>query len=379
MKKTLLLLTLAFTSYNYAQNVDIPDANFKNALLAHGVTITGSGISKIDTNDDGEIQVTEAEVYTGTINVGSKNISSLTGIEAFVNIIRLYCSSNQLTSFDVSSNIDLISLDCSSNQLTSLDVTQNVALMNLYCYNNQLTSLNVIQNTAFKDLRCQHNQLTSLDVTQNTALTHLYCFSNQLTSLDVTQNVALTYLYCYSNQLTSLNVIQNTALINLRCQNNQLANLDVTQNSALEYFYCSNNQLINLNIANGNNNNLTYFFSENNPNLACIQIDNGFTPPSNSNWLKDATASYSANCTLSTNNFELSKQVVIYPNPAKDHFQIDLENSLELKAITVYNNLGQQVLITNTSNVNTNSLSKGMYYVEIVTNAGKANKKIIIE
>ncbi|CAM4022296.1 T9SS type A sorting domain-containing protein [Flavobacterium jumunjinense] len=82
---------------------------------------------------------------------------------------------------------------------------------------------------------------------------------------------------------------------------------------------------------------------------------------------------------LSNPNFELSKQVGIYPNPAKDHFQVDLENSLELKAITVYNNLGQQVVTTNSSKVNTSSLSKGMYYVEIVTNAGKTNKKIIIE
>uniref|UniRef100_UPI004048D64A T9SS type A sorting domain-containing protein n=1 Tax=Flavobacterium sp. TaxID=239 RepID=UPI004048D64A len=83
--------------------------------------------------------------------------------------------------------------------------------------------------------------------------------------------------------------------------------------------------------------------------------------------------------TLSNPNFELSKQVVIYPNPAKNYFQVDLENSLELKAVTVYNNLGQQVVTTNSSKVNTSSLSKGMYYVEIVTNAGKANKKIIIE
>ena len=312
MKKTLLLLTLAFTSYNYAQNVNIPDANFKNVLLAHGVTITGSNISKIDTNDDGEIQVTEAEVYTGEISVANKNISSLIGIEAFTAITNLYCNLNQLTTLDISNNSALVLLDCNYNQLTSLDITQNTSLYYLYC---------------------NHNQLTTLDVDVNTDLRYLYCNLNQLTSLDVSSNVNLTILGCGFNQLTSLN------------------------------------------IANGKNYILNDFFAENNPNLTCIQIDN--TPKSS--WQKDVTASYSTNCALSTNNFELSKQVTIYPNPAKDHFQIDLENSLELKTITVYNNLGQQVVTTNSSKVNTSTLSKGMYYVEIVTNTGKANKKIIVE
>ncbi|WP_445721435.1 T9SS type A sorting domain-containing protein [Flavobacterium sp.] len=441
MKKTLLLLVLAFTSYNYAQNVNIPDVNFKNALLAHGVTITFSGISKIDTNDDGEIQVAEATAYTGTINVGSKNISSLTGIEAFTNLTELYCYHNQLTSLDVSQNVALTALYCYNNQLTSLDVSQNTALTHLLCNNNQLTSLDLSQNTALIALRCSSNSLTSLDVSQNTALTVLRCSSNQLTSLNVTQNTTLLELDCFSNPLTSLDVIQNSALVtldctenqltsldvtqntalknlscslnqltsldvtqnttlkNLRCSINQLSGLDVTQNTALTALYCSTNQLTSLDVSqntalkqlecgsnqltsldvvNGNNSNFTVFNATNNPNLTCIQIDNGFTPPSN--WEKDATASYSYDCTsLSTNDFELSKQVTIYPNPAKDHFQIDLENSLELKTITVYNNLGQQVVTTNSSKVNTSSLSKGMYYVEIVTNAGKANKKIIIE
>ncbi|WP_445721438.1 T9SS type A sorting domain-containing protein [Flavobacterium sp.] len=378
MKKTLLLLTLAFTSYNYAQNVDIPDANFKNALLAHGVTITGSGISKIDTNDDGEIQVTEATAYTGLINIGSKNISSLTGIEAFVNIIRLYCFSNSLTSLDVSQNTALKVLVCSSNPLTSLDVTQNTALTVLYCASNSLMSLDVSQNTALKDLRCHYNQLINLDVTQNIALTTLYCRSNQLTSLNVIQNTALKDLSCQNNQLTSLYVTQNTALTVLECHHNQLITLDVSQNVALTQLECNNNQLINLNVANGNNNNVAYLSANNNPNLSCIQVDD--VAYSAASWVnKDTTASYSINCALSANDFEFYKQVTIFPNPAKDHFQVDLENSLELKAITVYNNLGQQVATTNSSKVNTSSLSKGMYYVEIVTNSGKANKKIIVE
>ena len=54
--------------------VNIPDANFKTALLANAA---------INTNADSQIQCTEAAAYNGAISVNSSGIASLTGIEAF--------------------------------------------------------------------------------------------------------------------------------------------------------------------------------------------------------------------------------------------------------------------------------------------------------
>lgn len=45
-----------------AQNVYIPDSSFKAALVSN---------SSINTNGDGEIQVTEAQVFSGIIDVSS--------------------------------------------------------------------------------------------------------------------------------------------------------------------------------------------------------------------------------------------------------------------------------------------------------------------
>lgn len=64
MKRNLLLLVFfgLFLSGN-AQIVTIPDANFKNALVNTICTDTdGDGVldGDVDTNDDGEIQVSEA-------------------------------------------------------------------------------------------------------------------------------------------------------------------------------------------------------------------------------------------------------------------------------------------------------------------------------
>ena len=228
----LLLLLLALPMIGFGQNVNIPDANFKAYLV---------GNSAINTNGDNEIQVSEASLFNGSINLNAtSNIYNLTGIQAFTALTTFICTTNQLTSLDVSQNTALTTLSCSFNQLTSLDVSQNTALTQLYCHQNQLTSLGVSQNTALTDFMCFNNQLTSLDVSQNNALSKLNCSNNQLTSLDVSQNTALTQLNCFNNQLTSLDV------------------------------------------RNGNNNNFFSFFAYGNPNLYCINVDDaGF---SLSNW-----------------------------------------------------------------------------------------------
>ena len=76
------------------------------------------------------------------------------------------------------------------------------------------------QNTALEYLWCSSNQLTSLDVSRNTALTSLNCSSNQLTELNVRRNTALTDLYCGYNQLTSLDLSNITELKGMLCNRN---------------------------------------------------------------------------------------------------------------------------------------------------------------
>ncbi|MDG0972550.1 MAG: hypothetical protein P8O07_00170 [Crocinitomicaceae bacterium] len=77
--KTLLLSLISVLAINsYAQNVNIPDANFKAYLV---------GNAQINTNGDTEIQVSEANAFGGTIDCSSQNISDLTGIEAFTVVL----------------------------------------------------------------------------------------------------------------------------------------------------------------------------------------------------------------------------------------------------------------------------------------------------
>jgi hypothetical protein len=81
---------------------------------------------------------------------------------------------------------------------------------------------------------------------------------------------------------------------------------------------------------------------------------------------------------LSSDDVVLS-QFSLNPNPAKNQFNVTLGEGLQLQNINIYNNLGQFILSTKDTTVNTSSLNSGMYFVEIETNSGKATKKLILE
>lgn len=57
-KPFLILVFFSIIQFTLAQNVYIPDENFKNRLIELG----------IDTNTDGEISYEEAEAKTGELN-----------------------------------------------------------------------------------------------------------------------------------------------------------------------------------------------------------------------------------------------------------------------------------------------------------------------
>ena len=384
-----LFFGLLFFGNIYSQTTAIPNANFEQALIDLGIDSDMVVNQSVATSDISAILI---------LDVKSKNISDLTGIEGFTALTELRCDNNQLTSLDVSQNTALFDLNVSQNLLTSLDVTQNTSLSELWCQTNQLTSLDVSQNTSLEVLVCNNNQLTSLDVSLNTSLIVLYCHINQLTSLDLGQNIALEFLVCNNNQLTSLdvslntslevlasrynqltslNVNQNTSLIVLYCHDNQLTSLDVSQNTDLIDLRCGTNQLTSLDVKNGNNSNFTYFDALNNPDLTCIQVDNAAY--SAANWSnKDATATYSENCGyLGIDDEQLAKAISFYPNPVTNLLTIDSE--IPLTIVEIYSILGRKVKEVDSGfeSIPTNNLSNGIYVVRMFSEDGMTTRKLI--
>ncbi|MFC4634313.1 T9SS type A sorting domain-containing protein [Dokdonia ponticola] len=221
MKKTTLLLVLFVAGFMNAQIVNIPDANFKDRLITIGV----------DTNTDGEIQVSEAAAVTGMLNVASQNIADLQGIEAFTNITGLNCFENLLTSLDLSSNTLLTTLNCVSNQITSLNVTSNTFLESLEIGDNFITTLDVSNNINLEILRINSNPLAAIDLSNNIALTDFSLFASSVTTLDFSANT----------NLIGLSFINNQALETVFIKNGSDESANIDSGSWLENWLLGNN------------------------------------------------------------------------------------------------------------------------------------------
>ena len=287
MKTKILFIIIAFTSFCNAQIINIPDANFKAKLIALGV----------DTNSDGNIQISEALVRT-SLNVSNSSISSLIGIESFTNLTTLYCSSNQLQSLNLTGLTQLYILECQNNLLTTLDASSSSYYLTLKCYNNQLSSLIIGQTV--QTLECQNNNLTNINFS-NSQINSFNCSNNQLTSLLLGNfGLGLGNLNCSNNLLTSLNVSNLTSLVNFNCSNNNLTSLNLNGLNILNDLGCANNQLTSLSM-NGLTN-LTSLGCSNNQ-LTVLNL-NGLT---NLNYINcDYNQLTTIDCSLLTNLYSLA-------------------------------------------------------------------------
>ncbi len=241
-----------------AQIVNIPDSVFKQILVSANYNNQiasaneGGAYMTIDSNNDGEIQVDEALMVRG-LNLEGYNISNLTGIEYFTNLINLNCKNNHLTQLDLSTLDHLSGLNCSYNQLTNLVLPHWV----WYLY-------------------CDHNQLTSLDLTNSPHVINFDCSDNALTSLTFApDNFYLMHIFCDNNQLTTLNTDELHKLYTVRCRNNAITSLDFQYNPHFWALLCNDNNLNFINLKNGTNmiddNSSNSFY--NNPNLRSICVD----------------------------------------------------------------------------------------------------------
>lgn len=273
---------IAYSNTNWATLKDVKASYTYENCLPHHVVISNEFEDKliglgIDTDGKNGYVLTSSVDKITTLDISSSSITDLTGIQSF---------------------LALKTLDCSSNQLTNLDVSKNVALNTLRCSFNQIINLDVSMNIGLKSLTCQSNQLTTLDVSKNTGLTGLNCRSNLLTNLDISKNVGLMTLYCQSNQLTSLN------------------------------------------LKNGNNNKFLNLDFKTNPNLSCIQVDDEAYSNTNWATAKDATASYSTNCpspyVVISNEFE-DKLITLGIDKDGKNGSVLLADITDVKSIDVSN------------------------------------------
>ncbi|MBP2615653.1 T9SS type A sorting domain-containing protein [Chryseobacterium jejuense] len=346
MKKLYLIIFVMIFTVFRAQIVNIPDPNFKAKLLAADVTnsiaSTDSGNlnMKIDVNNNGEIEVSEA-LAVGRLRLYGGDISDLTGIAAFANLAVLDIAGNTLTSLDLSSNIELSDLSiqgiiplstlnltncshirrfsCDNTAITSLDLQNKVDLKYLYISNAPLTNINITGSTNIIELSIENTKLTSfdgsnlsdvfvfyvrnnpllssinfansniqiIDVSKNnlstlniqnqSKLRVVYCENNHLSSLSFPGCPDMRMIYCGYNMLTSFNPSIYPLLSTLNCNNNSIQSLDFSLNSELNTINCNSNNLSFLNLKNGKTQQNNSIGVAFNPNLVICSDDSEFS------------------------------------------------------------------------------------------------------
>ncbi|MEM6721681.1 MAG: HYR domain-containing protein [Bacteroidota bacterium] len=276
---------VTFTDTNYCDYTAIPDANFEARLEALGYD---------DISGDGQVPTALIEVVT-SLNVESKNISDLTGIEAFAALTNLNCFRNNLTSLDLQGNPLLETLNCRQNNLTNLNLQNNPLLRTINCRENSLPTLNLLNNPLLETFNGERNNLTSLDFQNNTALINVNAKFNSLTSVNIQNSTLLEVLDIQSNQVVSLDVSNNTALRVLDVEsnrinptidvsnntaltglvikfNNGITQLDVSQNTALQVLLCNATRIDSLDLSN--NTQLTNVQADSNGSLVAMNVAN---------------------------------------------------------------------------------------------------------
>ena len=298
--KNLLLIVLLFTGIVNAQIVNIPDANFKAFL----VNTTGTNLNaldannnylKIDQNNDGEIQVSEAQMIGGLYILNLPNITSLIGIQNFPNIHTIWCDTDQISNLDVSGLSNLTLLNIKNNPLSVLNIAgcsalQGIALentlvstinlsgftnlTNIYVPNNQIASINVTGCNMLNAININNNLLTTLDtsglglltgitIENNPGLTTVnasncnsltsfnYSIYNSpvLTNLNFTNCSSITYLYFPQHGITSFLVSGCSSLNTLDVSQNSLTSLNLSGCSSLNTLFCQSNQLTALDLS----------------------------------------------------------------------------------------------------------------------------------
>lgn len=228
----------AFTAT--AQIINFPDANFKAKLLTsspfNSIALNSSYVKiKIDTNNDGEIQQSEA-LNVWYLDVTNSGISNLAGLEYFTNLRRLYLYQNVISQFNFPQLTNLTALFVSGS------VFQSITNPNLVIPSNILTLGLDGFNFAQEPVLTGFTQLTALEIT-----------NSGLTSFTSTNYPPLTGLTLSGNNLASLNLSSMTTLISLKVKYESLNSVDLSYQNMLDITLQNLTNLTSVNVTNSTN------------------------------------------------------------------------------------------------------------------------------
>ncbi len=290
-----LLFIFSFSTID-AQIINFPDPFFKSKLLESSPSntiarhISGAYVA-IDSNNDGEIEVSEAQMIAG-INITSGYVADFAGIENFTSLKDLLLSFTEMTTLDLRAlsnlemlrlynnytmqtlfisglanleglelvdNVNLLSLDLTntgSSNFETLNVTNNdnlasiinlngiASLKNVDISGNTIGAINLQGLNSLEVLKIRNNNLTEIDVSGLGMLTELWVDGNTISNLvglsDLNNLLVLMVGGNSLNELIGLSELTN--ITRLSIDGNQFTELDISNLQLIEKleFYGNN-------------------------------------------------------------------------------------------------------------------------------------------
>ncbi|WP_379969429.1 T9SS type A sorting domain-containing protein [Epilithonimonas sp. UC225_85] len=333
MKQNYFLLLLFCSHLLFSQIINFPDANFKTRLLQSSSTnyiaadLAGNA-TKIDQNNDGEIDVSEAK------NISVISINQNAGLIDFGNNINYNITS--LEGINYFTNLKI--LECKNNNLEKVDFKNLINLEEFYFQKNKITQfLNFEDISKLLVMSCEGNLLTDLDLSK------------------AARNIGNNYFVYYH--------FNNNPLINLNLQCGKktiwviLADWEqcpfygfLGLNSTCQHRPQSIPTLVNL-IVN------------------CNEVNDYRS-------VFGASVNITDDCLIATE--ETSKvKLSISPNPAKAFLKLDVKEKIE--KIDIYDESGRLILSpsVNQNRINISTLKSGIYYLNVLINGKYLNKKFV--
>ncbi|KFF18865.1 T9SS type A sorting domain-containing protein [Chryseobacterium sp. JM1] len=288
MKKAQLIIfmMLLFAVCN-AQVVTIPDANFKARLLSSSPTnavaqdLSGNWF-KIDANNDGQIQVSEA-LNVSYIQLIQGQIGNVTGIKSFANLVSFKSNGNyDIAQLDLSNMTKLKNITLEFHYLTGINTLGCPLLENFYMsYNSvDLPNLNFTQNPALKKITLERNSrlgganfsnlpiLEDLRIVDKTSINEPY-----FSTINLSNNLKLKKIYIEQPNLTSLTLNPLNDLLQFTLIASKLTSLNLNSSGLMTDLTLNANTLLtSVNFQNSNS--LTNLSLSNNTALTTVDLQN---------------------------------------------------------------------------------------------------------
>jgi hypothetical protein len=337
----LVFIAVLVSFYGNAQNfITISDRNF-SAFLVEKYPNCMNG-NQLDAS-------CPSIINEENLSLNGLQISSLEGLEAFVNLKTLECLENNLTSLPALP-ASIVKLDCSMNQLTSLPTLPS-SLEELSCAANKLTSLPSLP-AQLKIIYCNFNEITALPRLPKN-LEYLACGTNKITCLPTLPSS----IYIGDISLNPLTCITSRA--------------DWMDEESLKLPICSENDLKNnVNRCICITTSLLSVDKFENEELNTIQLNSTFVSNNEKN-------------SIEKNQIHAST-ISIFPNPTKGNIIIksnDLINAISIKDIEGklinLSALNQVELDVNQIELDLSELINGIYFIQTIVGSKITTYKVV--